>query len=351
MKSEKNQSRSESYAKAGVDITAGYKAVELMKSHIKRTRNEGCLDDVGGFGGLFGLPCGMEEPVLVSGTDGCGTKVKLAILADKHDTIGIDAVAMCVNDIICSGAKPLFFLDYIACGKNVPEKIASIVSGVAEGCVQSGAALIGGETAEHPGLMPEEDYDLAGFAVGIVDKKDIIDNNTTKEGDVIIALPSSGVHSNGFSLVRKVFNIDANGKDLYLPNADLGGRSIAETLLTPTVIYVKPILSLLEKVKVKGISHITGGGFYENIPRSIPEGFGAKIRRSDVKVLPIFELIAKVGNIPERDMFNTFNMGVGMSVTVAPEDVDTALASLKASGIDAYVIGEIVRSETEVEFV
>ena len=339
-------SRSESYAKAGVDITAGYKAVELMKAHIARTRNEGCLDDVGGFGGCFGLPLsGMEEPVLVSGTDGCGTKVKLAILMDKHDTIGIDAVAMCVNDIICCGAKPLFFLDYIACGKNVPEKIASIVSGVAEGCVQSGAALIGGETAEHPGLMPLEDYDLAGFAVGIVDKKKIIDNKKMKVGDVVIALPSTGVHSNGFSLVRRVFGIDENRPELYLPKEELSGKSIAEALLTPTRIYVKSILALLEQVDVKGISHITGGGFYENIPRSIPKGLGARIRKEDVKVLPIFKLIEKVGDIPERDMFNTFNMGVGMSVVVSPEDVERSLSILRASGEEAYVIGEIVESE------
>ena len=339
-------SRSESYAKAGVDITAGYKAVELMKAHIARTRNEGCLDDVGGFGGCFGLPLsGMEEPVLVSGTDGCGTKVKLAILMDKHDNIGIDAVAMCVNDIICCGAKPLFFLDYIACGKNVPEKIASIVSGVAEGCVQSGAALIGGETAEHPGLMPLEDYDLAGFAVGIVDKKKIIDNKKMKVGDVVIALPSTGVHSNGFSLVRRVFGIDENRSELYLPKEELSGKSIAEALLTPTRIYVKSILALLEQVDVKGISHITGGGFYENIPRSIPKGLGARIRKEDVKVLPIFKLIEKAGDIPERDMFNTFNMGVGMSVVVSPEDVDRSLSILRASGEEAYVIGEIVESE------
>ena len=341
-------SRSESYAAAGVDITAGYKAVELMKTHIARTRNEGCLDDVGGFGGCFGLPGGMEEPVLVSGTDGCGTKVKLAILMDKHDTIGIDAVAMCVNDIICCGAKPLFFLDYIACGKNIPEKIASIVSGVAEGCVQSGAALIGGETAEHPGLMPVEDYDLAGFAVGIVDKKKIIDNKTMREGDIIIALPSTGIHSNGFSLCRKVFDIDNNNPELYVPNGKLGGKSIGETLLTPTRIYVKSILALLEKVAVKGISHITGGGFYENIPRSIPKGLGAYIKKSDVKVLPIFQLIAEVGNIPERDMFNTFNMGVGMSVVVSPEDVDTALEILRANGEGAYVVGKIIKSDDGV---
>ncbi len=347
-----NQSKSDSYAAAGVDITAGYKAVELMKKHIGRTRNEGCLDDVGGFGGCFGLNmAGMEEPVLVSGTDGCGTKVKLAILMDKHDTIGIDAVAMCVNDIICVGAKPLFFLDYIACGKNVPEKIAAIVGGVAEGCVQSGAALIGGETAEHPGLMPVEDYDLAGFSVGIVDKKKIIDNTTMKAGDVVIALASSGVHSNGFSLVRKVFDIDHNPESLYVPCDDLGGKSIAETLLTPTRIYVKSVLALLEKVQVKGISHITGGGFYENIPRSIPDGLGARVRRADVKVLPIFDLIAKTGNIPERDMFNTYNMGVGMSIVVAPEDVETALEILRAGGEDAYLIGEIVESEHKIEIV
>ncbi len=341
-------SRSESYAAAGVDITAGYKAVELMKAHIARTRNEGCLDDVGGFGGCFGLPTGMEEPVLVSGTDGCGTKVKLAQLMDKHDTIGIDAVAMCVNDIICCGAKPLFFLDYIACGKNIPEKIASIVGGVAEGCVQSGAALIGGETAEHPGLMPVDDYDLAGFAVGIVDKKKIIDNTKMAEGDVIIALPSTGIHSNGFSLCRKVFDIDKNPPELYEAKEELGGKSVGETLLTPTRIYVKSILALLEKVEVKGISHITGGGFYENIPRSIPKGLTAKINKADVKVLPIFKMIENVGNIPERDMFNTFNMGVGMSVVVAPADVDCALEILKAGGEDAYVLGEIVKGDEGV---
>ena len=342
-------SRSESYAAAGVDITAGYKAVELMKAHIKRTKNEGCLDDVGGFGGCFGLPvAGMEEPVLVSGTDGCGTKVKLAILMDKHDTIGIDAVAMCVNDIICCGAKPLFFLDYIACGKNIPEKIAAIVSGVAEGCVQSGAALIGGETAEHPGLMPVEDYDLAGFAVGIVDKKKILDNSKTCVGDVIIALPSTGIHSNGFSLVRKVFNIDENPAELYEACADLGGKTIAETLLTPTRIYVKSVLALLEEVSVKGISHITGGGFYENIPRSIPKGLSAKIKKSDVRVLPIFKLIEKVGNIPERDMYNTFNMGVGMSIVVDKNDADKALEILRAHGEDAYLLGEIIESDEGV---
>ncbi len=344
-----NNSKSESYAAAGVDITAGYMAVELMKKHIARTKNEGCLDDVGGFGGCFGLPiAGMEEPVLVSGTDGCGTKVKMAILMDKHDTIGIDAVAMCVNDIICCGAKPLFFLDYIACGKNIPEKIADIVSGVAEGCVQSGAALIGGETAEHPGMMPVEEYDLAGFAVGIVDKKKILDNTRMVEGDVVIALASSGVHSNGFSLCRKVFDIDNNPASLYEPCADLGGKSIAETLLTPTRIYVKSILALLEKVDVKGISHITGGGFYENIPRSIPDGLTAKINKSAVKVLPIFKLIEKTGGIPERDMFNTYNMGVGMSVVVPASEADTALEILRACGEDAYLIGEIITGDEGV---
>ena len=342
-------SQSASYAAAGVDIVAGYQAVELMKKHIARTKNEGCLDDVGGFGGCFGLPvAGMEEPVLVSGTDGCGTKVKLAILMDKHDTIGIDAVAMCVNDIICCGAKPLFFLDYIACGKNYPEKIATIVGGVAEGCVQSGAALIGGETAEHPGLMPKDDYDLAGFAVGIVDKKKIIDNTRMCEGDVVIALASTGIHSNGFSLCRKVFDIDNNPPALYEAREELGGASIAETLLEPTRIYVKSVLALLEQVDVKGISHITGGGFYENIPRSIPDGLCARIDRSAVRVLPIFDLIAKTGNIPERDMFNTYNMGVGMSIVVPASQVDTALEILKAHGEDAYVIGRIEAGEEKV---
>ncbi|MBO5269395.1 MAG: phosphoribosylformylglycinamidine cyclo-ligase [Clostridia bacterium] len=344
-----NNSRSESYAAAGVDITAGYRAVELMKRHIARTKNEGCLDDVGGFGGCFGLNlAGISEPVLVSGTDGCGTKVKMAILMDKHDTIGIDAVAMCVNDIICCGAKPLFFLDYIACGKNVPEKIAAIVSGVAEGCVQSGAALIGGETAEHPGMMPVEDYDLAGFAVGVVDKKKILDNTRMAEGDVVIALASSGIHSNGFSLIRKVFDIDHNPPALYEPREELGGCTVAETLLTPTRIYVKSILALLEKVDVKGISHITGGGFYENIPRAIPKGLTARITKSAVKVLPIFDLIAKTGNIPERDMYNTYNMGVGMSVVVPAAEVETALAILRANGEDAYVIGDIVKGDDGV---
>ncbi len=341
-------SYSASYAAAGVDITAGYKAVELMKKHVARTRNQGSLDDVGGFGGCFGLNvAGMEEPVLVSGTDGVGTKLKLAILMDKHDTIGIDCVAMCVNDIICVGAKPLFFLDYIACGKNFPEKIASIVAGVAEGCVQSGAALIGGETAEHPGLMPVDDYDLAGFSVGIVDKKKMIDNSKMAEGDVVIALPSTGIHSNGFSLCRRVFDIDRGNPDIFMPCDELGGQSVAEALLTPTKIYVKPILALLEQVQVKGISHITGGGFYENIPRSIPDGLCARINKSAVRILPIFHVIAKRGRIPERDMFNTFNMGVGMSVVVSAQEADKALAVLQENGIDAYVIGSIVRSAEE----
>ena len=343
------KSFSESYRNAGVDITAGYKSVELMKSHIARTNVPGVVSGIGGFGGLFAPDLtGMKEPVLVSGTDGCGTKVKMAILMDKHDTIGIDAVAMCVNDIICCGAKPLFFLDYIACGRNVPEKIASIVAGVAEGCVQSGCALIGGETAEHPGMMPVEDYDLAGFAVGVVDKEKIIDNGRMQAGDVVIALASSGIHSNGFSLCRKVFDIDNNNPALYEPCEALGGKTIAETLLTPTKIYVKSILALMEQVDVKGVSHITGGGFYENIPRSIPDGLSAKIDKRAVRVLPIFDLIAKTGNIPERDMFNTFNMGVGMSVVVPAEQVEQALEILKANGEDAYVIGEIVESEDKV---
>jgi len=341
------QSRSESYAAAGVDITAGYRAVELMKSHIARTMTSGVCSDVGGFGGLFELDTtGIEKPVLVSGTDGVGTKLKLAFLMDKHDTVGIDCVAMCVNDIICCGAKPLFFLDYIACGKNIPEKIASIVSGVAEGCVQSGAALIGGETAEMPGFYPVDEYDLAGFSVGVVDKSKILDPSTMKAGDVVIALPSSGVHSNGFSLVRKVFDVE--NSDIKSPREELGGKSIGETLLAPTKIYVKPVLALLEQVKVKGISHITGGGFYENIPRSIPDGLGAVIERKAVRVLPIFDLIAKEGNISERDMFNTFNMGVGMSIVVAREDAEKAVEILKANGEDAYVIGKIENSEDKI---
>ncbi|MBQ9756661.1 MAG: phosphoribosylformylglycinamidine cyclo-ligase [Clostridia bacterium] len=341
------KSFSESYKQAGVDITAGYKAVELMKGHIKRTMTSGVCSDIGGFGGLFSLDTSIKNPVLVSGTDGVGTKLKLAFLMDKHDTVGIDCVAMCVNDVICCGAKPLFFLDYIAVGKNVPERVASIVSGVAEGCVQSGAALIGGETAEMPGLYPVDEYDLAGFAVGVVDKTKILDNKTIKEGDAVIAIASSGVHSNGFSLVRKVFDIE--NADIKTPMEELGGKSLGETLLTPTKIYVKSILSLIESVQVKAISHITGGGFYENIPRSIPEGYCAKINKSAVKILPIFKLIAKTGNVSERDMFNTFNMGVGMSVVVNKEDAKKAVEILKANGEDAYVMGEIVKSENKIE--
>lgn len=340
------KSYSESYKAAGVDITAGYKSVELMKKHVRRTMPAG-MEDIGGFGGLFPFPVeGMKEPVLVAGTDGVGTKLRLAILLDKHDTIGIDCVAMCVNDVICCGAKPLFFLDYIACGKNVPERIAEIVGGVAEGCVQAGCALIGGETAEHPGTMPEYDYDLAGFTVGAVDKANVIDKNSVKEGDVVIAVASSGVHSNGFSLVRKVFDIEHC--DLKAPVKELGGASLGETLLTPTKIYVKSMLALFEKVKVKGVSHITGGGFYENMPRSLPKGLGVKIKKSDVKILPIFDLIQKTGNISEHDMFNTFNMGVGLSVTVAKEDAQTALRILKEQGEDAYLLGEIVKSDDGV---
>jgi len=342
------KSYSESYKQAGVDITAGYKAVELMKSHIKRTMTKGVCSDIGGFGGLFELGK-VKNPVLVSGTDGVGTKLKIAFLMDKHNTVGIDCVAMCVNDVICCGAKPLFFLDYIAVGKNVPERVASIVEGVAEGCVQAGCALIGGETAEMPGFYPVDEYDLAGFSVGVVDKKKIIDNKKMKEGDVIIALPSTGVHSNGFSLVRKVFDVEK--ADLKTPLEALGGNSLGETLLTPTKIYVKPILALNEKVKVKAISHITGGGFYENIPRSIPEGFGAKIEKSAVKILPIFDLLAKTGGVCERDMFNTFNMGVGMSVVVAKEDADKAIQILRANGENAYIMGEIVKSENKIEII
>ena len=344
-----DKSYSESYKEAGVDITAGYKAVELMKKHVARTMPGGKAD-IGGFGGLFPLDiAGMKEPVLVSGTDGVGTKLRIAQLLDKHDTIGIDCVAMCVNDIICCGAKPLFFLDYIACGKNVPERIAEIVGGVAEGCVQAGCALIGGETAEHPGTMAEDDYDLAGFSVGVVDKCKVIDNSSMKEGDIMIALPSTGVHSNGFSLVRKVFDVEHC--DLTAPVEELGGASLGETLLTPTRIYVKAVLAVLEKVTVKGISHITGGGFYENMPRSIPKGLGVKIEKSAVKVPPIFSLIQKRGSISEHDMFNTFNMGVGMGVVVAKEDADRAVAILKENGENAYVLGEIVRSDDGVVLV
>lgn len=341
------QSKSEAYAAAGVDITAGYKAVELMKQHIARTMTAGVCSDVGGFGGLFELDLtGITRPILVSGTDGVGTKLKLAFIMDKHDTVGIDCVAMCVNDVICTGAKPLFFLDYIACGKNVPERIADIVKGVCEGCVKSGAALIGGETAEMPGFYPEDEYDLAGYCTGVVDKDKIIDNNSVCEGDVVIALASSGVHSNGFSLVRKVFDVE--NADIKTPLEQLGGKSIGETLLTPTKIYVKSVLALTNEITVKSISHITGGGFYENIPRSIPDGYGAKIDKSAVKILPIFELIAQRGNVSERDMFNTFNMGVGMSIVVSAEDAQKAIEILKANGEDAYIIGEIIKSSEKI---
>ncbi len=343
-----NESKSDFYASAGVDITAGYKAVELMKKHVRRTVIPGADDDIGGFGGTF-VPnlAGMKEPVLVSGTDGVGTKIKLAFELDRHDTVGIDCVAMCVNDIICCGAKPLFFLDYIACGRNIPEKIAAIVGGVAEGCVRSGCALIGGETAEHPGLMPEEEYDLAGFAVGIVDREKVLRPDSVREGDAIVALKSSGVHSNGFSLVRKI--LADSGTKLTDTFDELGGRPIGEVLLTPTRLYVKPILALMDAVKVKSVAHITGGGFYENIPRALPEGLGAKIQKSSLQILPIFGLMARLGNVPEREMFNVYNMGVGMTVIVAPEDAAKAVEVLKAAGEDAYVCGEVVRSDTRME--
>ena len=340
-------SRSEAYAAAGVDITAGYKAVELMKRHIARTMTPGVCSDVGGFGGLFELDLeGIRKPVLVSGTDGVGTKLKLAFLMDKHDTVGIDCVAMCVNDVICCGAKPLFFLDYIACGKNVPERIESLVKGVCDGCVQAGCALIGGETAEMPGFYPVDEYDLAGYATGLVDKDRILRNETMEPGDVVIALPSSGVHSNGFSLVRKVFDVEH--AELKAPVAALGGKSLGETLLTPTKIYVKPVLALLEQVRVRGISHITGGGFYENIPRMIPQGLCARIREADVRVLPIFDLIAETGKISRRDMFNTFNMGVGMAIVVPKAEAELALSILHAQGEDAYCIGEITEGDQRI---
>ncbi len=339
-------SYSNSYKDAGVDVTAGYKAVELMKQHVARTMTNGVLSGIGGFGGLYELDLtGINKPVLVSGTDGVGTKIKIAFIMDKHDTVGIDCVAMCVNDIICCGAKPQFFLDYIACGKNIPEKIANIVSGIAEGCVQAGCALIGGETAEHPGLMPEDEYDLAGFSVGVVDKEKILKPDTQKAGDVMIAIKSSGVHSNGFSLVRKVFTV--NESNLARHYSDLG-TTLGNVLLTPTRIYVKAVMNLIESVNVKAISHITGGGFYENIPRSLPKGLSAKIERSAVQVLPIFDVIAKTGNIPERDMFNTFNMGVGMTVVVDKNDADKAIEAIKASGEEAYVLGELVESDLGV---
>lgn len=341
------KSFSESYKEAGVDITAGYKAVELMKEHIKKTMTSGVLSGIGGFGGLFELDCtNIKKPVLVSGTDGVGTKLKLAFLMNKHDSVGIDCVAMCVNDIICCGAKPLFFLDYIAIGKNYPQKVADIVSGVSKGCVQAGCALIGGETAEMPGFYPEDEYDLAGFSVGVVDKDKILDNTKIKEGDIIIALPSSGVHSNGFSLVRKVFDVE--NKDITTPVEFLNNKSIGETLLTPTKIYVKPMIALFEKINVKAVSHITGGGFYENIPRSIPSGFAAKIEKNALNILPIFKLISKTGEISERDMFNTFNMGVGMSIVVDKNDAESALKILKRNGEDAYIMGEIAKGNESV---
>ena len=343
------KSESASYKAAGVDITAGYRAVELMKKHVARTMIPGVLEGIGGFGGLFELDMtGIQRPVLVSGTDGVGTKLKLAFLMDKHDTVGIDCVAMCVNDIICCGAKPQFFLDYVAVGKNVPERVAQIVGGVAEGCVQSGCALVGGETAEMPGFYPEDEYDLAGFSVGVVDKSKILDKETMQEGDVLIALPSSGVHSNGFSLVRKVFQVEKGGLDRRYDDLS---QTLGETLLTPTRIYVKPVLALLKAgVRIRSISHITGGGFYENIPRSLAEGMTARIERSAVRVLPIFEISAREGGIPERDMFNTFNRGVGMCLTVAAEDVDLALDSLADAGEEgAYALGEIARGEGGIE--
>lgn len=343
------KSYSEAYKEAGVDITAGYRSVELMKQYVARTMTAGVVSGLGGFGGLFELPAGYRKPVLVSGTDGVGTKLKLSFLLEKYDTVGIDCVAMCVNDVICCGAKPLFFLDYIACGRNVPERIAEIVKGVAAGCVQAGSALIGGETAEMPGFYPEDEYDLAGFSVGIVEKDRIIDNRAMQAGDVILALPSSGVHSNGFSLVRRVFDIDhITREEAERPIKALGGRGLGETLLTPTMIYVKPVLSLLERVSVKGISHITGGGFYENIPRSIPDGLGAEIRMKEVRVLPIFRLIQERGGISTRDMYNTYNMGVGMSVVVPKESEAEALRILRESGVEAYRLGEITVSEEKL---
>jgi len=338
---------SEAYKSAGVDITAGYRAVELMKGYIADTMTKHVISDIGGFGGMFELPTGYKKPVLVSGTDGVGTKLKLSFILEKYDTVGIDCVAMCVNDIICCGAKPLFFLDYIACGKNYPEKIADIVKGISIGCKQSEVALIGGETAEMPKFYPEDEYDLAGFSVGIVDKDNLIDNKTMNEGDVIIALESSGVHSNGFSLVRKVFDLDnKTKKELSVPIKELKDKSLGETLIEPTKIYVKQVLKVLENIKVKGISHITGGGFYENIPRSIPNGLGAKIDIKDVKILPIFDYIKELGNISTQDMFNTFNMGVGMTLVVERKDVDKTLEILNSE--NAYVLGSIVKSDEKL---
>lgn len=340
------KSFSDSYKAAGVDVTAGYRAVDLMKKHVARTKTDGVISSIGGFGGLFQPNLtGMEQPILVSGTDGVGTKLKIAFLLDKHDTIGIDCVAMCVNDVICVGAKPLFFLDYIAVGKNYPEKVAEIVSGIAEGCVQSGCALIGGETAEMPGFYPVDEYDVAGFSVGLVDRKKMIDGTQMKAGDAIVGIHSSGVHSNGFSLIRKIFNIDESSVRRYVPEF---GKTLGEELLTPTKIYVKAVESLLSACPVKAISHITGGGFYENIPRMMTDGLTAKIEKAAVPVLPVFEVMAKTGNIPERDMFNTFNMGVGMCVAVDKNDVHKAVAAIEAAGEKAVVLGEIVSGDEGV---
>ena len=341
------QSHSASYAAAGVDIEAGYAGVKLMKRHVERTFIPGVVSDIGGFGGLFAPDLsGMTEPVLVSGTDGVGTKQRIAQRMDKHDTVGIDCVAMCVNDIICCGAKPLFFLDYIAIGKNIPEKVAELVSGVAEGCVQAGCALIGGETAEHPGTMAPDDYDLAGFSVGIVDKAKIIDNGRMRPGDVILALPSSGIHSNGYSLVRKVFDVEHCDLGTYVPEL---GMPLGEALLTPTKIYVKPVLAAIAAADVRGVSHITGGGFYENVPRSVPQGLCAKIDKAAIRTPAIFRYLQEKGNIPERDMFNTYNMGVGMALICAKETADAALAALKSFDLDAYAIGDIVEGEDKVQ--
>ena len=340
------RSFSESYRAAGVNIEAGYEGVKLMKKHVERTMIPGVVSDIGGFGGLFAPDfAGMQEPVLVSGTDGVGTKLRIAQLLDKHDTVGIDCVAMCVNDIICCGAKPLFFLDYIAIGKNEPEKVATLVSGVAEGCVQAGCALIGGETAEHPGMMPADDYDLAGFSVGLVDKAKVVDHSAMQAGDVVLALPSSGIHSNGYSLVRKIFNVEHANLNMYCEDL---GQTLGEALLTPTRIYVKPVLAAIAAAEVHGISHITGGGFYENIPRSIPDGLCARIEKAAVQTPPIFKMLQSTGNVPERDMFNTYNMGVGMTVIVSKDTADQALDALKANGCEAYVLGEIVTGEDKV---
>lgn len=344
-----NNSKSDIYAKAGVDITAGYKSVELIKKHIAKTNIKGVISSIGGFGGLFKLDLkGIKKPVLVSGTDGVGTKLKIAFLMNKHDTIGIDCVAMCVNDIICVGAKPLIFLDYIACGKNYPEKISEIVKGISKGCVQSNCALIGGETAEMPDFYAKDEYDLAGYSTGIVDKSKIINNSLIKKGDIIIALSSSGIHSNGFSLIRKILNIDNSNINNVVK--ELGKKSIGEILLTPTKIYVKPILKLLKKIKVKGISHITGGGFYENIPRCIPNGLCAEIEKNKIKILPIFKYIQRIGNIEERDMFNTFNMGVGMCIIVSKKDAEKTIEILNSCKEDAYIIGKIIENKEKIIF-